>query len=129
MNKAGFVTGGVAGLSLLIFYLTGWPVGALMPVLTIPFLVLTVRTMGYAFALKTLLVSVALFVMISVAPHAFQISSIRSRIVCCNASKGNWLENSILNLADMDGARLEIFRHRPRTRSTLYVPHVGRAIP
>ena len=54
LKAAGLVTGGVAGVALIISYLTAWPVGAVFFVLNIPFYVLAQRTLGWAFTGKTL---------------------------------------------------------------------------
>lgn len=54
LKAAGLVTGGVAGVALIISYLTSWPVGAVFFVLNIPFYVLAQRTLGWAFTGKTL---------------------------------------------------------------------------
>lgn len=53
------VTGGTAGLSLLLSYATGWPFGVLYLLTNLPFLALAVHRKGWNFALRTL-VSVAL---------------------------------------------------------------------
>ena len=54
LKAAGLVTGGVAGVALIISYLTAWPVGAVFFVLNIPFYILAQRTLGWAFTGKTL---------------------------------------------------------------------------
>lgn len=54
LKAAGLVTGGVAGVALIISYLTSWPVGAVFFVLNIPFYILAQRTLGWAFTGKTL---------------------------------------------------------------------------
>jgi len=54
LKAAGLVTGGVAGVALIISYLTAWPVGTVFLVLNIPFYVLAYRTLGRDFTVKTL---------------------------------------------------------------------------
>ncbi|PEQ14270.1 hypothetical protein B2G71_01290 [Novosphingobium sp. PC22D] len=73
LKAAGLATGGVAGLALTLAYLLGWPVGLFYVVLTVPLLALTVRTMRWAFILKTLLVSLGLFAMTLVAPYGVRL--------------------------------------------------------
>lgn len=52
------VTGGTAGLALLLSYLIGAPFGALYLVTTLPFLVLAWRLKGWAFTVRTLIMLV-----------------------------------------------------------------------
>nr|WP_300151130.1 YitT family protein [Propionicimonas sp.] len=59
LKSAHTVTGGTAGLSLLLSYASGWSFGLLYFVTTLPFLVLAVRAKGWAFSTRTLL-SIAL---------------------------------------------------------------------
>jgi uncharacterized membrane-anchored protein YitT (DUF2179 family) len=54
LKAAGLVTGGVAGVALIVSYLTGWPVGVVFLVLNLPFYVLAQRTLGWMFTFKTL---------------------------------------------------------------------------
>lgn len=54
LKAAGLVTGGVAGVALIISYLTDWPVGVTFFVLNLPFYVLAQRTLGWVFTAKTL---------------------------------------------------------------------------
>lgn len=55
LHAAGAVTGGTAGLSLLIGYATGWPYPVLFAVVNLPFAVLAVIRKGWNFTLRTLL--------------------------------------------------------------------------
>ncbi len=54
LKAAGLVTGGIAGVALIISYATGWPVGLLFAVINLPFFVLAQRRMGWAFTFKSL---------------------------------------------------------------------------
>lgn len=54
LKAAGLVTGGVAGVALIISYLSDWPVGVVFFVLNLPFYVLAQRALGWAFTFKTL---------------------------------------------------------------------------
>ncbi len=55
LHSAQAVTGGTAGLALLLGYAGGWSFGLLFFVLNLPFFVLAVRHRGLDFALRTLL--------------------------------------------------------------------------
>lgn len=54
-GNAGLLTGGTAGLALLIHYATGWNFGAVLFLVNVPFYALAWRRMGRAFTLKTVL--------------------------------------------------------------------------
>lgn len=54
LKAAGLVTGGVAGIALIISYLGEWPVGLVFFVLNLPFYILAQRTLGWLFTAKTL---------------------------------------------------------------------------
>lgn len=55
LKSAHAVTGGTAGLSLLLSYATGLSFGVLYILTNLPFLVLAVRTKGWDFSVRTLL--------------------------------------------------------------------------
>lgn len=59
LKSAHAVTGGTAGLALLISYGTGWPFGVLFFTVNLPFFVLALRQKGLDFSVRTLL-SIAL---------------------------------------------------------------------
>lgn len=54
MGKAGLVTGGVAGLCLLLHYATGIGFGKIFFALSLPFYAFALRKLGWRFTLKTL---------------------------------------------------------------------------
>jgi len=60
LKAAGLSTGGVAGIALIVSYVTHWPVGVLFLLINIPFYVLAQRTMGWAFTGKTLVTNLLL---------------------------------------------------------------------
>ncbi|PVM72055.1 YitT family protein [Caulobacter radicis] len=60
LKTAGLVTGGIAGIALIVSYLGGWPVGVVFFVLNLPFYIFAQRALGWTFAFKTLAVNVAL---------------------------------------------------------------------
>lgn len=76
LQKAQLATGGVAGLALTLRYLTGLPVGLLYAGLTLPMLAITIRSMGRAFLVKTLIVTFGVFAVTSLAPYVFEIARI-----------------------------------------------------
>lgn len=55
LKHAGFVTGGTVGLAFVAHYATGWPFGALVFAINLPFYALAWVRMGAAFTLKTIL--------------------------------------------------------------------------
>jgi uncharacterized membrane-anchored protein YitT (DUF2179 family) len=67
LKAAGLVTGGIAGVSLILSYLFKLPVGPLFFALNLPFFILAQRTLGWTFTLKSLattgLLSVFTFLM------------------------------------------------------------------
>jgi uncharacterized membrane-anchored protein YitT (DUF2179 family) len=54
LKSAHAVTGGTAGLSLLLSYASGWSFGVLYVLTNLPFLALAVRTKGWDFTVRTL---------------------------------------------------------------------------
>ena len=54
LHTAHAVTGGTAGLSLLLSYATGWSFGFLYLLTNLPFLLIAVRQRGWDFSLRTL---------------------------------------------------------------------------
>lgn len=52
-KQAGILTGGTAGLSFLLHYVSGYSFGALFFVLNLPFYLLSIRRMGRSFTLRT----------------------------------------------------------------------------
>jgi uncharacterized membrane-anchored protein YitT (DUF2179 family) len=60
LKAAGLVTGGIAGVALIVSYLTHWPVGVLFFLLNIPFYLLAQRTLGWVFTGKTLVTNLLL---------------------------------------------------------------------
>ncbi|MCP3736353.1 YitT family protein [Sphingomonas sp. RP10(2022)] len=60
LKAAGLVTGGVAGLALLLSYRVPLPVGVLFTLLNIPFFAFAHKVMGARFAAKSLLVNIGI---------------------------------------------------------------------
>lgn len=53
LQAAGLVTGGVAGVALIVAYATGWPVGPLFVAMNLPFFALAQRRLGWRFTVKS----------------------------------------------------------------------------
>ena len=68
LQSAGAVTGGTAGLSLLLHYRTGLPVGMLLIAVNAPFFALAARRKGRQFTLRSLACTAALAALTSVQP-------------------------------------------------------------
>lgn len=52
-RESTLLTGGTTGLAFLIHYLGGWPLGAILFLLNLPFYVFGLRVLGRAFTIKT----------------------------------------------------------------------------
>ncbi len=76
LKTAGVVTGGVAGIALILAYLSHWPVGPLFFALNLPFFVLAQRTLGSTFTLKSLATTALLSLFTLVMPRWLHISGI-----------------------------------------------------
>lgn len=63
LKTAGAVTGGTAGLSLLISYLVPLPVAWLFPLVNVPFFILAIWKKGWNFTIRTILCVVAVGVL------------------------------------------------------------------
>lgn len=53
LRQAGLLTGGSAGLAFLLHYLSGWRFGVIFFAINLPFYVFAVRSLGWAFTIKT----------------------------------------------------------------------------
>jgi uncharacterized membrane-anchored protein YitT (DUF2179 family) len=71
LKAAGLVTGGVAGIALLVSYLVALPVGTLFMAINLPFFLFAYVFMGWRFAVKSVLGSVLIMALLQVIPHAF----------------------------------------------------------
>ncbi len=76
LKSAGVVTGGVAGIALILSYLTHWKVGPLFFALNLPFFILAQRTLGWVFTLKSLATTALLSIFTLVMPGWLHIVSI-----------------------------------------------------
>lgn len=76
LKAAGLVTGGVAGVALIVSYLSGWPVGVVFFVLNLPFYVLAQRTLGWMFTFKTLATNLLLAGFAWAMPHWLKVTGV-----------------------------------------------------
>ena len=60
LNTAGLVTGGIAGIALLVSYVVPLPAGLLFTLINIPFFAFAWRAMGRGFMLKTVAVNIGI---------------------------------------------------------------------
>lgn len=60
LGSSGLITGGAAGMALLLSYVAPYSPAQLVPMINLPFILFSVFTMGRAFAGKTLVVSLVL---------------------------------------------------------------------
>lgn len=76
LKQANLVTGGIAGIALLMSYIVHWSPATLFTVINIPFFLLAAKVMGRAFGLKTVLTSIAIMILGLLMPLAMQVSKI-----------------------------------------------------
>lgn len=76
LKQAGLVTGGMAGIALLLSYILHLPPATLFIAINIPFFLIAGRSMGMAFGLKTLFANLAIMAMGLLMPGALRIASI-----------------------------------------------------
>ncbi len=68
--NAHFATGGLTGISLIINFMTGWPIGTLSILLNLPIILATARTLGSTFIVKSVWGIIILTVFLDVIyPH------------------------------------------------------------
>ena len=73
LKLSGFITGGIAGMALLVSYWLPLSIGLLFMLVNIPFLIFAYFSMGKAFALKTVMVNVVLAISTHFLPHFIHI--------------------------------------------------------
>ncbi|ESQ90345.1 membrane protein [Asticcacaulis sp. AC460] len=76
LKSAGLVTGGVAGIALLVSYVVPLPVGVLFMLINIPFFLFAWPAMGKRFMIKTVIVNLAIMGLASLAPLMFTLSNV-----------------------------------------------------
>lgn len=76
LKQANLVTGGMAGIALLLSYLIHWSPATLFLLINIPFFLFAGRAMGLAFGLKTLFANLAIMAMGFVMPMALTLARV-----------------------------------------------------
>lgn len=74
LRAAGLVTGGVAGIALLVSYLLRLPVGTIFTMINVPFFVFAYFVMGARFAAKSTVASFGITLLLFFMPQALHIS-------------------------------------------------------
>ena len=78
LRSAGLVTGGVAGLALLISYFVPWPPGVLFTLLNIPFFLIAGQVMGRPAMFKSFIGNLLISAFAMAVPHAFQVQEVNA---------------------------------------------------
>ena len=73
LKLSGFITGGIAGMALLVSYWLPLSIGLLFMLVNIPFLIFAYFSMGKVFALKTVVVNIVLGISTHFLPHFIHI--------------------------------------------------------
>lgn len=76
LRSSGLVTGGTAGLAVLLSYATGWSFGILFVIVNLPFYGLALKRLGLAFTVKSVLVVAAVSAVVDLLPGYLAISEI-----------------------------------------------------
>ena len=76
MGSAGLVASGTAGVAFVLHYLTGVSFGLYYTVVNIPFYILALKRLGWAFTIKTMLAVTMTSVITELQPHFVTIESI-----------------------------------------------------
>ena len=76
LQTNGQMTGGTAGLSFLLHYLTGWSIGAMFFVANLPFFILALWRMGWLFAVKSTFAVMFISLLIHFMPMLLRIEAI-----------------------------------------------------
>lgn len=77
LHAAGAVTGGTAGLSLLLGYATGWPFWVLFAAVNVPFALLAVWRRGWDFTIRTIVCIALVSVLAPLHDALFPISGLQ----------------------------------------------------
>ena len=80
LGKSGLITGGIAGMALLVSFITQYTPSVLVPVINIPFLLFALVSMGRSFTLKSVIVSLLLGMGISVVSPVLNLSGIHAGV-------------------------------------------------
>ncbi|MPT47292.1 MAG: YitT family protein [Sphingobium sp.] len=76
LQKAGLVTGGLAGVALLLSYHGALPFSVIFIGLSLPFMLFALLTMGRGFAVKTLILSVMIPAIVDMLPRFIMLDAV-----------------------------------------------------
>lgn len=77
-RQTGLLTGGSAGLAFLLHYLSGWKFGAIFFAINLPFYAFAIRSLGWAFTLKTFAAVTLLSLYSELLPHWIQFGAMNA---------------------------------------------------
>lgn len=97
LKSAGLVTGGMAGVALLLSYLLPVPAGLLFTLLNLPFFWLARRSMGTGFMIRTVIANLAVTGLALLAPYAFRLEDVNGLFAALFG--GTMIGMGILSLA------------------------------
>ncbi|MCD6618556.1 YitT family protein [Aeromonas veronii] len=97
LKCSGMITGGIAGIALLLAYVSSLPIGVLFFMVNMPFMVFCYFTMGRAFTIKTLIVNVTLSAATQAVPLLLTVSYVHPLFAALVG--GTFLGMGVLSLA------------------------------
>jgi uncharacterized membrane-anchored protein YitT (DUF2179 family) len=97
LQAAGLITGGVAGISLLVSYTTGQSVGLLFMLINLPFFLFGYLFMGWRFTAKSLVGSLLIMALLKLVPNGLVIGHVDPMVAALGG--GTFCGMGILALA------------------------------
>ncbi|MFQ1822574.1 YitT family protein [Aeromonas veronii] len=97
LKCSGMITGGIAGIALLLAHVSSLPIGVLFFMVNMPFMVFCYFTMGRAFTIKTLIVNVTLSAATQAVPLLLTVSYVHPLFAALVG--GTFLGMGVLSLA------------------------------
>ncbi|QOY95963.1 YitT family protein [Massilia sp. UMI-21] len=97
LQAAGLITGGVAGIALLVSYVSGYSVGMLFMLINLPFFLFGYLFMGARFTVKSLLGSVMIMALLKLVPNGLVIGHVHPMVAALGG--GTFCGMGILALA------------------------------
>jgi len=97
LAQGGLITGGIAGMALLVSFLTHIAPSTLVPLINIPFIIFACCTMGRMFGIKSFLVSISLGAGVGMIAHMLNAQGISGSLA--SVVGGTFLGMGILCLA------------------------------
>lgn len=76
LKSTGLVTGGVAGMALLLSYIVPIEVGMLFMLINVPFFIFAYLGMGMRFTIKTIIASIGIMLVSRYAGHAVEVQAL-----------------------------------------------------